>query len=522
MNIQPLPLLFFLLSSCLWGSADGFQSYLHNSIALSRSSFPKDFMFGAATSAYQIEGAANTDGRKPSIWDTFTKEHPEKISDHSSGDVAEDFYHRYKEDIAVIKEIGLNSFRFSISWPRVLPFGRVSAGVNPEGVNFYNSMINELLSNGIEPFITLFHWDLPQALQDEYGGFLSPKIVDDYRDYVDFCFEEFGDRVKYWVSLNEPNYFSCFGYALGATAPGRCSNYIGNCRNGNSATEPYIVIHHMILCHASALKLYRLKYQASQKGTIGIIVTAFWKEPKFDTIASRKAASRGLDFTIGWLLHPLTYGDYPESMRTLVGDRLPKFTEEQSQMIKGCIEFVGVNYYTARYVDESTSSTSVNLSYTTDSQVIESTEKNGIPIGQQAGSTWIYIYPEGLREMVFYIKRNYNDPSIYITENDNYSMSINDLLNDSLRIKYHYLHLSYLLQAIKEGADVRGYYVWSFLDDFEWEFGYTFRYGLTYIDYTNGLKRIPKSSAFWFQNFLHGENVTTGSSSLLDSEKSSI
>ncbi|KAF2319351.1 hypothetical protein GH714_014968 [Hevea brasiliensis] len=465
------------------------NSYLHNSIALSRSSFPNDFMFGAATSAYQIEGAANTDGRKPSIWDTFTKEHPEKISDHSSGDVAEDFYHRYKEDIAVIKEIGLNSFRFSISWPRVLPFGRVSAGVNPEGVNFYNSMINELLSNGIEPFITLFHWDLPQALQDEYGGFLSPKIVDDYRDYVDFCFEEFGDRVKYWVSLNEPNYFSCFGYALGATAPGRCSNYIGNCRNGNSATEPYIVIHHMILCHATALKLYRQKYQASQKGTIGIIVTAFWKEPKFDTIASRKAASRGLDFTIGWLLHPLTYGDYPESMRTLVGDRLPKFTEEQSQMIKGCIEFVGVNYYTARYVDESTSSTSVNLSYTTDSQVIESTEKNGIPIGQQAGSTWIYVYPEGLREMVFYIKRNYNDPAIYITEN---------------------------------GADVRGYYVWSFLDDFEWEFGYTFRYGLTYIDYTNGLKRIPKSSAFWFQNFLHGENVTTGSSSLLDSEKSSI
>ncbi|OAY40077.1 hypothetical protein MANES_10G147600v8 [Manihot esculenta] len=453
MKIQPYLLLFLILSfTCLLGYDEGFQPYLHSSIALSRSSFPKDFIFGAATSAYQIEGAANSDGRKPSIWDTFTKEDSEKILDHSSGDVAEDFYHHYKEDIAVIKEIGLNSFRFSISWSRVLPYGRVSAGVNQEGVNFYNSIINELLSNGIEPLITLFHWDLPQALQDEYGGFLSPKIVDDYHDYVDFCFEEFGDRVKYWITINEPNYFSCFGYATGDTAPGRCSNYIGNCTVGNSATEPYIVVHHMILCHATALKLYKQKYQASQKGTIGIIITAFWKVPKFETTASRKAASRGLDFTIGWVLHPLTYGDYPESMRSLVGERLPKFTEEQSKMIQGCIEFVGINYYTARYVDASPSSTKVNLSYTTDSQTIESTEKNGIPIGQQAGSSWIYIYPEGIREIVFYIKRNFNNPPIYITENgveDNSSMAINESLNDSLRIKYHYLHLSYLLQAIK-------------------------------------------------------------------------
>ncbi|XP_043814486.1 beta-glucosidase 17 isoform X3 [Manihot esculenta] len=488
----------------------------HYTMPFNRTSFPSDFIFGAGSAAYQIEGAANTDGRTPSIWDTFTKEDPEKILDHSSGDVAEDFYHRYKEDIALMKEIGLNSFRFSISWSRILPYGRVSAGVNPEGVNFYNSLIDELLSNGIEPFITLFHWDFPQALQDEYGGFLSSRVVDDYRDYVEFCFEEFGDRVKYWVTINEPNYFSCFGYATGGTAPGRCSDYVGNCRLGNSATEPYIVVHNIILCHATAVKIYREKYQASQKGTIGIIVTTFWKVPKFQTAESRKAASRGLDFTIGWLLHPLTYGDYPKSMKSLVGNRLPKFSEEQSKMIKGSIEFVGVNYYTARYVDSSTSSANLNLSYTTDSHVIQSTEKNGIPIGQKSGSSWLYIYPEGLRDLILYIKRKYKNPPIFITENgiqDNSSMPINDALNDSLRIQYHYLHLSYLLQAIKEGAEVRGYYVWSFVDDFEWEFGYTVRFGLTYIDYKNGLKRIPKSSAFWFKSFLHGLNVTSASSS---------
>ncbi|XP_048231823.1 beta-glucosidase 17 isoform X2 [Ricinus communis] len=383
MTLHPLFYFFLLPFMYFWADADGFDPYLH-SIAPSRSSFPKGFLFGAASSAYQIEGAADVDGRKPSIWDTFAKEDSDKIKDHSTGDIAEDFYHRYKEDVALIKEIGLNSFRFSISWSRILPYGRISAGVNQEGVNFYNSLIDELVSNGIEPFITLFHWDLPQALEDEYGGFLNPRIVEDYREYVDFCFDKFGDRVKNWATINEPNYFSCFGYATGDTAPGRCSNYIGNCTAGNSATEPYIVIHNMILCHATAVKLYRQKYQATQEGTVGIVLTTFWKVPKFQTTASKKAASRSLDFTIGWILHPLTYADYPKSMRYLVGNRLPKFTRQQSKMVKGSIDFVGVNYYTARYVDDA--STSGNLSYTTDSRVIYSAVRNGIPIGQQGWS----------------------------------------------------------------------------------------------------------------------------------------
>ncbi|KAK2637128.1 hypothetical protein Ddye_031920 [Dipteronia dyeriana] len=485
----------------------------HPLININRSSFPDGFIFGAGSSAYQYEGAAYIDGRKPSIWDTFTKDQPEKILDHSNGNVADNFYYRYEEDIALMKEIGLNSFRFSISWPRIFPQGKISGGVNQEGVDFYNYLINQLISKGIEPFVTLFHWDLPQALQDEYGGFLSPKVVKDFGEYVDFCFKEFGDRVKHWVTVNEPNLFSATGYSTGTEAPGRCSNYLGNCPEGNSATEPYIAAHHLILCHAYAVKLYRKNYQATQKGVIGISIYTFWAVPKYDTVASHKAASRALDFMFGWIFHPITYGNYPKIMRSVVGNRLPKFTKYESEMVKGSIDFLGVNYYTAFYADDLTSYSTVNLSYTTDNHVNITSEKNGIPIGQPTGSSWLYIYPNGLREMLLYIKRKYNPPSIYITENglgdvNSTSWPINKAVNDSLRIKYHSLHLSYLLKTIKEGVDVRGYYIWSFLDNFEWDSGYTYRFGITFVDYEDKLKRYLKHSALWFKNFLLQENTT--------------
>ncbi|KAJ4711677.1 putative Beta-glucosidase [Melia azedarach] len=453
------------------------------------------------------------EGRKPSIWDTFVMDHPEKILDHSNGDVAIDFYFRYKEDIALMKEVGMDSFRFSISWSRILPNGKISGGVNQQGVAFYDNLIDHLISNGIEPFITLFHWDLPQALNDEYGGFLSPKIVKDFGDFVDFCFKQFGDRVKQWVTLNEPNLFTKGGYAAGTNAPGRCSNYIGNCTAGNSATEPYAVAHHLILCHATAVKLYKEKYQASQKGLIGITLYTFWAVPKFQTVASRDAATRALDFMFGWFFNPITYGDYPKIMRELVGDRLPKFTNSQSKMVKGSIDFLGFNYYSANYADGMTYYSNANLSYTTDNRVNLTTEKNGIPIGQQTGASWIYLYPKGIREILLYIKRKYNSPIIYITENgmadveNSISRPIDNALNDSLRIKYHRLHLSHLLKAInKDGVDVRRYYVWSFLDNFEWSSGYTLRFGITYVDYKDGLKRSFKKSALWFRSFLQKQN----------------
>ncbi|XP_062095794.1 beta-glucosidase 17-like [Humulus lupulus] len=350
---------------------------------LTRRSFPKGFQFGTASSAYQYEGATHGHGRGSSIWDTFTRTHPEKIADHSTGDIAEDFYNRFKEDIALMKYIGYDSFRFSISWSRLLPGGKISRGVNQEGVKFYNNLIDELLSNGLQPLVTLFHWDLPQTLEDEYGGFLSPKIVNDYRDYVEFCFKEFGDRVKKWITFNEPNMFGMAGYSNGTNAPGRCSNFMGNCSAGNSGTEPYIVVHHIILAHAVAVNLYRQKYQVSQNEVIGITVMSHWMIPKFETTENLLATFRALDFSIGWILDPIMMGGYPKTMRLLVRNRLPKFTKEESTIIKGSVDFVGLNYYTTMYVeDASTYPTTLNLSYSTDAHIIISSEKNGILIGQ--------------------------------------------------------------------------------------------------------------------------------------------
>lgn len=475
----------------------------------SRRSFPPGFVFGAASSAYQYEGAAHEGGKGQSIWDTFTAKHPEKISDGSTGNVAIDFYHKYKEDIKLLKFIGMDAMRFSISWSRVLPSGRVRGGVNEEGVKFYNNVINELLANGLKPFVTLFHWDLPQALENEYGGFLSRKIVDDYRDYVDFCFKQFGDRVKHWITLNEPYVFNYYGYSTGTYAPGRCSNYSGTCASGNSATEPYIVAHNLLLSHAAGVKLYKEKYQNSQKGIIGVTLISAWFQTKYPTTAGVRASRRALDFMLGWYLHPITYGDYPVNMRSLVGHRLPKFSPLESEMLKGSIDFLGINYYTSYYATTSTSAVNMmELSWSVDGRLNLTTEKDGVNIGQPTPLGWLYICPWGIRKLMLYIKEKYNNPTIYITENgmataNNASVPIKEDLNDTLRTTFHRGHLYYLSKAIKEGVNVKGYFVWSFLDDFEWDSGFAFRFGLGYVDYKNGLKRHLKHSAYWFKKFLH-------------------
>ncbi|KAK4855918.1 hypothetical protein QYF36_012288 [Acer negundo] len=425
------------------------------SMPFNRTIFPAGFTFGAGSASYQSEGGASIDGRGPSIWDTFTKNHPEKIWDRSTGEVADDFYHRYKDDIKIMKRIGLDSFRFSISWSRLLPKGKISGGVNPLGVKFYNNVIDELLANGMKPFVTLFHWDLPQALEDKYGGFLSSEIVKDFRDYADFCFKTFGDRVKHWVTMNEPYSFSVNGYNGGTFAPGRCSSYMGNCTAGDSSTEPYIVAHNLLLSHAAAVKVYRTKYQAYQKGKIGITIVTHWfipKSPKSE--ADKEAANRILDFLFGWFADPITYGNYPKIMRSLVGDRLPKFTKAQSEMLRGSFDFLG-----------------------------------------------------GIKQLMLYVRDKYKNPPIYITENgiaeaNNDSLPIGEARKDSMRIRYYHGHLSSILEAIKEGVNVKGYYAWSFFDDFEWDAGYTVRFGIIYVDFKNNLKRYLKYSAYWFQRFL--------------------
>ncbi|XP_045824007.1 non-cyanogenic beta-glucosidase-like [Trifolium pratense] len=473
---------------------------------LRRSNFSSDFIFGAGSAAYQVEGAANQGGKGPSIWDTYANDHAGRIKDGSNADISIDQYHRYKEDVAIAKEQNMDSYRFSISWPRILPKGKLSGGINQEGIAYYNNLINELLDKDMEPFVTLFHWDLPQVLQDEYGGFLSYQIIDDFQDFANLCFKEFGDRVKYWVTLNEPWMFTNGGYVLGTTAPGRCSD--PTCLGGNSGTEPYKVTHHQLLAHAKVVHLYKTKYQENQKGLIGITLNTNWFIPLGDnSIPDKKAAERALDFQFGWFMEPLTNGDYPKSMRAIVKDRLPKFTELQSREINGSFDFIGLNYYSSSYISDAPPVDNAKPSFATDPMTTTSFEKNGIPLGPRAASFWIYTYPKGLRDLLLHIKDKYNNPSVYIHENgmnefNDPTLSIEEALLDTYRIDSLYRHFFYIHAAIESGANVKGYFHWSLFDSYEWFNGFTVRFGLNFVDYTNGLKRHPKLSAQWLKNFL--------------------
>ncbi|XP_022635228.1 cyanogenic beta-glucosidase-like [Vigna radiata var. radiata] len=506
--VSPLPAI----------KAEEYPASVVEALSLNRTSFPEGFIFGTASAAYQYEGAAFEYGRKPSVWDNFTHRYPERIDDRSNGDVAVDEYHRFLEDVQIMKDMNLDAYRFSISWSRIIPNGKVGAneeGVNQEGIDYYNNLIDNLIANGLEPYITLFHWDTPQALQEEYGGFLSSQIVDDFKDYAEVCFKYFGDRVKHWITLNEPWSYSNNGYAVGTFAPGRCSEtQDSTCLGGDSGTEPYIVAHNLLLSHAAAVDVYRNQFKESQNGVIGITLISTWYEPYSDSELDKSAAKRALDFMFGWYMEPLTSGKYPETMRKLVGKRLPEFTEEQSRLLAGSLDFLGLNYYTTNYaanrpkVEPSPTSKS-EPSYTTDANVTYLTERNGIPVGTPTASDWLYVYPKGIRNLLLYVKETYNNPLIYITENgrgndvnDEPPQTLEEALLDIYRIDYYYRHLYYLLSAIGDGANVKGYFAWSLLDNFEWKNGYLVGFGLNYIDRNDNLKRYAKLSAQWFTNFL--------------------
>ncbi|CAI9100500.1 OLC1v1037616C1 [Oldenlandia corymbosa var. corymbosa] len=274
--------------------------------------------------------------------------------------------------------------------------GKIRKGINERGILYYNNLIDELRANGLTPAVTIFHWELPQALEEEYGGFLSPNVIQDYVDFANLCFQRFGDRVKLWITFNEPFTYSQFGYDNGIIAPGRCSPWVDpTCTGGDSGTEPYIVTHHQLLAHAEAVHLYRRRYQPHQKGIIGMSNVAIWMVPLTNSSQDGRASIRALDFMFGWFVNPIVYGDYPAEMRVLVGDRLPKFTPKQSRRLKGSYDFHGLNYYTALYASQLTSPPNTSyVRYITDGHVNLSASRNGKLIGQQARIGFICIHEE--------------------------------------------------------------------------------------------------------------------------------
>ncbi|XP_057965006.1 beta-glucosidase 11-like isoform X2 [Malania oleifera] len=326
------------------------------SVQFSRADFPPHFIFGSGTSAYQVEGAAFEDGRTPSIWDTYA--HAGRARG-ATGDIACDQYHKYKEDVQHMVESGLEAYRFSISWSRLIPNGR--GLINPKGLAYYNNLINELLKHGIQPHVTLFHSDLPQVLEEEYGGWISPKIVKDFTAYANVCFQEFGDRVLHWTTLNEANIFVLGGYDYGFTPPQRCSAPFGICSRGNSSTEPYIAGHNVLMAHASTARLYREKYQGKQHGLIGINLYTFGLLPFSNTTEDAIAAQRANDFFHGWFAAPLVFGDYPEIMKKNAGERIPAFTEDESKLVKGSFDFIGINHYITLSIKDDPSSLEKDL-----------------------------------------------------------------------------------------------------------------------------------------------------------------
>ncbi|XP_078178475.1 beta-glucosidase 31-like isoform X2 [Carex rostrata] len=477
-------------------------------VALSRGDFPSGFIFGAGTSAYQVEGAAAEDGRKPSIWDPFC--HAGNMVDHSSGDVAADQYHKYKANVKLMYEMGLDAYRISIAWPRLIPDGR--GEVNPKGLQYYNNLINELLSYGIQPHVTLYHFDLPQALQDEYNGLLSTNFINDFTVYADVCFREFGDRVKHWITLNEPNVEPLGGYDTGILPPQRCSYPFGaNCTEGNSTTEPYIVAHNLLLAHASAVSLYREKYQVEQQGKIGITILANWFEPAAQNQDDVAAARRMIDFNIGWFIHPLVYGTYPAVIKKNVGSRLPVLLDEDSRRVKGSFDFIGINHYGSIPVQDDMRQL--------ENQVRDYMSDTAVKIPAFGRIPKVFFQkvnednqpdPRTLSKLLEYLKEIYGNPPIVIHENGAAEMvnsaSSKRTYGDDFRISYLKQYLEALHLSIRSGSNTQGYFAWSLMDCFEFLSGYTNRYGLYGVDFNDKEKtRYARKSAHWYANFLGGK-----------------
>lgn len=443
--------------------------------------FGPDFLWGVSTSAYQIEGAVTEGGRGPSTWDTFCAE-PGRIANGDTGEVACDHYHRYAEDVGLMKELGVDVYRFSFSWPRVQPTGKGLA--NGAGLDFYDRLIDELLAAGIKPAPTLFHWDTPQELEDA-GGWLNRDITYRFADYAKILAERFSDRVPLWMTINEPMVLTLIGYAVGGHAPGKQLGF-----------EALPVAHHQLLAHGRAVQALR----AGGASNIGIASNHAPTWPASDSAEDVEAA--GLyDNLINWMfVDPILLGEYPNG----IGDGMPGPVAEDLKIISTPIDWFGLNHYAPARVGAPTGNP-------------DTAATDGIPIpeglpfeprafeGVEKTDFGWPIVPDAFGEILRTMKARYGDklPPIYITEN---GCAINDgpvdgVVDDQRRIDYLDGYLRSLKSAIDDGVDVRGYFQWSLLDNFEWSVGYTQRFGLIHVDYET-LERTPKASYHWYRDLI--------------------
>jgi beta-glucosidase len=433
------------------------------------SSFPSDFVWGAATASYQIEGAAQEDGRGESVWDRFCAT-PGKVRGGDNGDIACDFFHRYRDDVKLMKQLGLDAFRFSIAWPRVVPTGR--GAVNQAGLDFYDRLVDELLANEIEPFATLFHWDSPQALEEE-GGWRARGTAEAFVEYTEAVVDRLGDRVRHWITHNEPWVYAWIGHAWGLHAPGHTSE-----------AEAVAVAHHLLLSHGWAVEAIR---RAAPEARVGITLNLAHMYPATDTPEDEAAAYRRDGEDNRWFLDPLFRGSYPADLLERNELVAPLVRDGDLEAASAPLDFLGINNY-SRFIVAAGA---------------DGPRTVGNPDAQHTDMGW-EVYPDGLHDVLVRVARDYEPAAIFITENGAAfpDVRVHDgQVHDVERTAFLEGYIGAVARALAEGAPVKGYFVWSLLDNFEWAFGYSKRFGIVYIDFPT-LERVPKDSFYWYRDLL--------------------
>jgi beta-glucosidase len=436
--------------------------------------FPKDFLWGAASSAYQIEGAHDEGGKGESIWDRFPHT-PGKVANGDTGEVACDHYHRFGEDIDLMTGLNLQAYRFSVSWPRILPEGR--GRINPKGLDFYSRLVDGLLSAGIEPFLTLYCWDLPQALQEE-GGWVNRETVDCFAEYASDIFDALGDRVRFWITHNEPWVVAFGGHFLGILAPG--------IRDLALALQ---VAHHLLLAHGMAVRI--LREIGGENLRLGIDLNLCPVHPASQSPADRAAAIRIDGYMNRWFLDPLFKGAYPQDLMALFGRNAPKIMPGDMKYISSPVNFLGLNYYTRVVMQAANEEAFLGA-------------RGVVAEGSEYTDNGWEIYPQGLYEILVRLKKEYAPAAIYVTENGaSFADKVDETgaIDDQRRLQFLEDHFAQALRAIEESVPLRGYFVWSLMDVFEWDSGYSKRFGLVRVDRLT-LERTVKRSGHWYAQFI--------------------